>query len=634
MPQHFRLGVYTFQVAGGNQPKQLFDPNRAPAWLYDPAQRLSLTTYWRDVSAGELVIDADVKPPLLVEDEALAARLQIAAKLDDRDQAVESFRYVLELAGLAAGMAGYDGLVIQCIGFEANGGAAWVVAGGKAIPTALFHELGTHSFMAHELGHVIGLQHPHDLGWTNPNELYGEYGDPHCIMSAETFGGRSVTVDHPHVAGSGIDGTAQFWMSFGPGVSPTTLWRWLGPFHTPSLFSLHPGHVEVLAAGTTRARRTIVRAGVTGRRVVALPDPVGTGYLTVEYRPAVFWDRSFPAPGTRIAPGDAGLVVHHVRDVGEPNDVTKWPGTGYPKPMLVTYRATLRGPLDGGQYHASAGITVDVVSGTFDEVTIDIGVAVPQTPAVQLHLTTSTRDTARALGAGPAVLAAVGRNCDLREIASDVVSTETTVECVASSSGYLEPFYAFFLAGQRLPATAAMASRQLPVRTHFDRYGEARPTSVTVTYTLQGSRLRLTVPPGVGEFDLPLEVRVREHTTTGSVIGGWLSALSSEHSVPVRSTRLELPAAAADEIEACVLAMRAAGEHLWGKRNVHPLDLVARVDPDRWRGLDLRGRVALLAEGDDQLPSTAPPEIVELGRGGLDVEWDRAGPGRVIRRSR
>ena len=52
------------------------------------------------------------------------------------------------------------------------------------------------SFVVHEMGHGHGLQHSRDL-------MGNDYGDPYCIMSAETYGGTNPTFTDPRFGPTG-----------------------------------------------------------------------------------------------------------------------------------------------------------------------------------------------------------------------------------------------------------------------------------------------------------------------------------------------------------------------------------------------------------------------------------------------
>src|SRR6266511_1767163 len=87
-------------------------------------------------------------------------------------------------------------------------------AGGSTLGSyAVLDFAGSHSYMAHEVGHTLGFEHSYGHG--------DEYGDPYCLMSALTFGGSDPTHPRPRPADSAVPLTVmpadmRFWDRFGP----------------------------------------------------------------------------------------------------------------------------------------------------------------------------------------------------------------------------------------------------------------------------------------------------------------------------------------------------------------------------------------------------------------------------------
>src|SRR5262249_50673811 len=144
---------------------------------------------------------------------------------NDRTHNAQTACDVLTGAGIPVGR--YDALVVIIGGRGVGAGACWVKVGGRPMPCAFLDDRGQHTFMCHEVGHTIGMDHSFRPSWVNPGHSFGEYGDPYDIMSAMTFGGRAVTWALPFDARADIGESAVMWTMAGSGVAMATLWRYL-----------------------------------------------------------------------------------------------------------------------------------------------------------------------------------------------------------------------------------------------------------------------------------------------------------------------------------------------------------------------------------------------------------------------
>ncbi|WDF36343.1 DUF4185 domain-containing protein [Streptomyces sp. T12] len=153
---------------------------------------------------------------------------------------------------------------------------------------------GSHSYMAHEIGHALGFDH----------SFAGavEYGNPYCIMSALTFGGANPTHTRPRPADSAVPQTVlasdmRFWERFGPMPAGATLFNTLPDFHTS-------GRVRRVALGESVRLRALSEAG-QGETVLAVVE-VDRIQWTAELRVATRWDAGLALPD---GPGEA-VVLH------------------------------------------------------------------------------------------------------------------------------------------------------------------------------------------------------------------------------------------------------------------------------------------------------------------------------------
>ncbi|MEV4005200.1 DUF4185 domain-containing protein [Actinomadura sp. NPDC049753] len=153
---------------------------------------------------------------------------------------------------------------------------------------------GSHSYMAHEIGHTLGFDH----------SFAGavEYGDPYCIMSALTFGGTDPTHVRPRPADSAVPqpvlaSDMRFWEQFGPMPAGATLFNTLPDFGTS-------GGVRRVALGESVRLRALSEAG-PGETVLAVVE-VDRIQWTAELRVATNWDAGLALPD---GPGEA-VVLH------------------------------------------------------------------------------------------------------------------------------------------------------------------------------------------------------------------------------------------------------------------------------------------------------------------------------------
>ena len=217
-----------------------------------------------------------------------------------------------------AGQPGQPATIVA--GFD---GGSTTVAG---LPTAVIPVMPSdHTFMCHELGHVLGFVHTFGLDnngtdW-NPGDatvIVGpEYGSPYDLMSSASFGSRWLGTGpfwtaSPTFAGDPVpDWPAQGAFSMGPNMSRANL-------HLSSPESLDPDHTDhrplPTGGGIGRARLSPASANGGGLLVLHPPGepPSGVGRVYVEYRDHRGWDRGLDVFGDDLA--RAGVVVHTVED--------------------------------------------------------------------------------------------------------------------------------------------------------------------------------------------------------------------------------------------------------------------------------------------------------------------------------
>lgn len=535
-------------------------------WLVDPGAAGSLVRYWSAVSGGHVDLAGSVSlGMLIVQDAAIRDRLVQS----DRQKAAQTACDVV--VGSGRGLQGFDGLIVLVGGRKVNGGATGVRIDRRLVPCALLDEVSPHSFMAHEVGHVIGLDHSFRPAWTNPNGLlYGEYGDPTDIMSAMTFGGRPATFALPYDRRSEIPQSAAVWRAAGPGVSLASVWRYGPTFPAPDPF------VRLLPP---RPAPTRIRLGAPSSsaptKLVAVPFTTGAGFFTVEYRPAVGWDRAAVADRMDSS-GSAGVVVHQVRDVGTPSDI---PVGTWPRLQRVCHEVTIPVPSLGDDDWDNGQVAIRIEETDGGAVIVLVGEALPGGHAVRLTSTVTHADPQRTVGPVVAVPLS-GPSCGTDSFPSEVVRQRAVVGVTAATVGFDDPELLFSLNGadiggwRSLVAEAVTQAVTVPVTVEVPTgvsTSTTTTTSVTATATVVGNALTLVLPAGTGTY--PVNVRLRARG------GGQESA--AEETVVVHTLFHDLSDAAKRAQQECADFLVNKGLQR------RPYEVI----PDIWKTLvDLHGR--------------------------------------------
>ncbi|GAF48108.1 zinc metalloprotease [Rhodococcus wratislaviensis] len=224
-------------------------------------------------------------------------------------------------------LAGLDGLIVVthpgAAGFD---GGTTGVAG---LPVAVLPMMTSdHTFMCHETGHVLGIEHTFGLDnngtdWdpTDATIIVGpEYGSPYDLMSSASFGGRwlgtgpfyaaTPTFVGPIVAGWPNTGA----FSMGPHLSRANL-----HLHMPDALAGRVVERPFPQPGTTVTARIVPTSASAGTCVLILhppgEPPNGAGRVYVEFRTAKGWDAGMDSIGPSLS--REGVVVHSLVD--QPN---------------------------------------------------------------------------------------------------------------------------------------------------------------------------------------------------------------------------------------------------------------------------------------------------------------------------
>ncbi|MGW5640746.1 hypothetical protein [Streptomyces sp. NPDC003832] len=203
-------------------------------------------------------------------------------------------------------------------------GGASVVDG---LPVAVLPVMASdHTFMCHEVGHVLGLDHSFGLDNNGTDWAPGdadiivgqEYGSPYDLMSSATFAGRFLgtgptysgepTFSGPTVPGWPYPGA----VAMGPHLARANLHRFM-----PDALAGRVVEAPFPQPGAPVTARLVPASASNGRCLLLLHPPGepanGVGRVYVEYRVPEGWDAGMDPLGASLS--REGVVVHSVVDI-------------------------------------------------------------------------------------------------------------------------------------------------------------------------------------------------------------------------------------------------------------------------------------------------------------------------------
>ncbi|HEY7522277.1 MAG TPA: hypothetical protein VH720_01290 [Candidatus Limnocylindrales bacterium] len=539
--------------------------------MLDPTAEQSFATYWRESTAGLVELTGDAFGWFAIESAELVAAIQTP----DRHRNAQALCDVAVQNGINVG--GFVGVVFMVGGRAIGAGAASVRVDGRVIPCAFLDDRGEHSFIAHEIGHVIGMDHSFRLGWVNPNgPLFGEYGAPHDIMSALTFGGFPVTRAVPIEADSGINVSAKLWNMGGPGVAMATLWRYLPGFPAEQPW------VEMLPAGAGPTKLTLNRPGVDGLRLAVMPTRAGDGWWTVEYRPAIDWDIDlhFNSSDVSNAPG---LIIHRLRDVG-----TAAAGPAFPLIKRVSYEATLPLPSGGDLDWTNGQFAVRVLENLGGSVRVMVGETLPDAAAARMDILAGGGLETSIPNPQQVDLALAGPTCSRARVGTQAIVNPYNVLVTVASTGFTRPRFDFKLNGNTFGVTselgeppqigAAVIQADIIEPTGFNTVQSVtRP--INLQWAIDGHLFQVQLPPGDGTYRVTLEV-----TVTEGAAGAPPRQASATDAVSVETKRIILSDEGNDAEQQCLSFLIAKGLQ---EQPPFPPDPIGPIAfPPDWQALD------------------------------------------------
>jgi len=253
--------------------------------------------YWWHQTQGDVLISGQVfdwvnmgtNPPQLADRNQMLA---YAVGVMEQNQGVDfsSFDSIVLYLALPTGVA-------------ADGGTGGVTSSGGRGHKGLVGTRGTaFDFWAHEFGHHLGLDHSYGApSYKNaPWSGFGEYGHPHCVMSAQGYGGKG-TPFYPAAPRDGLNEYA----GLGPSVNAATAEgrNWIKAHHHNLAGGV--GEYTIESRDVWRGPRPSVE------QAVEIAGPGGRTHV-VEYRRSLGWDQGLPSPSVIIndAQGSTADLAH------------------------------------------------------------------------------------------------------------------------------------------------------------------------------------------------------------------------------------------------------------------------------------------------------------------------------------
>jgi hypothetical protein len=266
----------------------------------------SISDYWSSMSYGALDMSGATIYGWITMDTAADDDFFSLLRWDKTQKCVSAVAATLNPAELF-GLAGHDGLICIVNGDARDGGQT-----GNRVLLDVY--AWRHTFIAHETGHVLGMDHSFDIRTTPYDAIDdgrpGAYGDTRDIMSAETF-----AFLNPRPTFDGLFGKT------GPGLCALTREKigWLKASRITEL-KFAPGEDSTTLGTISAIDAPAVRGNVMYRLAIDGTWnnlPLGQIIYTIEFRPRIGWDVGLPA--------DA-VTVRMMRDFDVPR--ITWSGNG------------------------------------------------------------------------------------------------------------------------------------------------------------------------------------------------------------------------------------------------------------------------------------------------------------------
>jgi hypothetical protein len=535
-----KLGVFAFMPHVTGTSLSTPFSNELIHALFDETTNFSLLRYWREVSGGELDFAPSVHPEIIM----LEGQTYIDKLLTGRGAGFAG-NVVQIMFDLDMDLRPYDAYAFFVLGYkEVDGGAYAFLLADRMRPYCVLGDSSSHTFMAHEMGHVLGLGHPFDTRSVADPKL-GEYGDPTCIMSAEGFGGRGPYFSQPKGQRLFAHPLANFWNRLGPGVSPASVWRYSPTFPAPLASTLE------LPRNAPPTAVRLVRAGTAGTQLVTMPTGGANTWHTVEYRPSTGWDRA-------MHDDLAGVVIHQMRgSIGAAAD-----GQGWPKIEPVCIAGNIRLPSTGDLDWSNGDIAVRIVEVTPGWVDLMVGSRAMTDSFARIGDTTLETHHVSDTDAERVSVPRCGPNCRTQTYIARHTTNSVILTTEVQAAGFGQPAVRWEINGvtTNVWATATVGDTDtltLPVIVEVPTaLGKTSQEYrfIDISYTAIGNKLTLNFPDGDGTYGVTI---VAECTEDPAGTGATTRSEPSQQTI--QTAGIQLPPEAIQDQTTCATASIAGG---------------------------------------------------------------------------
>ncbi len=271
-------------------------------------------------------------------------------------------------------------------------GGAGPVANNKpacAIPVMT----ADHTFMCHEMGHVLGFEHSYGvlnngIDWDGkpPYDKGNVYGDPYDIMSSATFGTHNLDPKKPRYYGrpmfagpSDPQWPIEPKINMGPAPARAHIHLW-----DAAAIPANRIHNMPVPSGfmTQQVRLFAPTTGASPHLIIIHPqneDPQGRGRCYVEFRVSKGWDLGMDVYGDDLA--RQGVVVHTLADATN-DGVRCWYRGHIPVPVEIDSDLQVNG----------TPLVLRVTGQDITEGYVDIEISTVKQRGVDLQVTRKTEE--------------------------------------------------------------------------------------------------------------------------------------------------------------------------------------------------------------------------------------------------
>ncbi|MGW0640418.1 hypothetical protein [Nocardia salmonicida] len=280
-------------------------------------------------------------------------------------------------------LEGLDGLVVLThpgTGFD--GGQTSV---GDKLVAVVQSAASDHTFMCHEVGHVLGFDHTYGVinngaDWNRNDSTIIEdpvYGSPYDLMSSASFGTRGLGAG-PHYSGQPtfVGPTITDWpnsnaFGMGPHLSRANLHRWM-----PEALAGRVIDRSFPQSGETVRARVVPASAARGNSLLVLhpngEPSTGDGRIYVEYRIQAGWDAGIDQFGPSLS--RQGVVVHAIVGVA---------GVG---PRVWYIGSVPTGSIDSDVALDTTPLVITVEAFDVDHQWVDLAITTSAPRAVEIEL--------------------------------------------------------------------------------------------------------------------------------------------------------------------------------------------------------------------------------------------------------